>query len=525
MVLDPRAIGSLGDLLRVRALSGPAGPRMGLLTEDRLERWFSYEDLWWRSARVAGGLVALGVQPGQRVGLAMSAGLAFIDAFFGCQVAGAVPVALGADEPGAAERGLHIAAGSALSLVLCESEVPSTLPGGITCVPVERLSHAAPLASPRHHPVAFVQYTSGTTRAPRGAVIGQAAVLANARAIAAALASDEDDMLVAWLPLSHDMGLVGTLLAPLVSGARILLQPPEQFIADAGRTFLGLVSRHRGTVLVMPPFAYRLLARRGPPRDGSVDLRSVRAALVGAEMIYRETVEGFAEAFEPAGLRREALLPVYGLAEATLGVCFTPVGRGPVFDDRQPACVSVGPPLPSFELRVTDDDGHQLGPDRIGEVEVRGPSVMQGYEGDPEASTRRAGAWLRTGDLGYVHAGELFLCGRAKDLIKRAGRSVFATEVEAALLHVAGTTAAAVFPIPGRDGLEAAVAMVESRRWRLDTDGALVAALQQAALARAGLPLEEIILVQPGSLPRTTSGKVRLPACRQAFLEQRGAGA
>jgi acyl-CoA synthetase (AMP-forming)/AMP-acid ligase II len=447
----------------------------------------------------------------------MSTGLDFIDAFFGCQLAGAVPVSLAADQHGSAHRVAHIATRTELALVVAGA-AGEGIPPGVRQISALALRGHDPIETPRNHDTAFVQFTSGSTRSPRGVVISQRAACTNSWAIANALESGDDDVLVAWLPLSHDMGLIGTLLAPLVSGARMVLMSPEYFISDAGRRFLRLVTTYRGTVWVMPPFAYRLLARRGPPASGEVRLDSVRVALVGAEMISADVIDGFVRAFAPCGFSRGALTTAYGLAEATLGVSFGVLGAGPTFAKNGYA--SLGRPIAGLQARVRLQDADAAAGE-VGEIELRGESLMSGYENDPEATAAcLVDGWLRTGDLGFQQDGELFMCGRAKDLIKRAGRSYFGTDIETAMMRVEGTNAAAVLAVQGRDGTETAVALVEHRQWNRDPDGALARLLMAAAHEHVGLTLERVALVRPWSLPRTTSGKLRLPACHELWLQR-----
>jgi acyl-CoA synthetase (AMP-forming)/AMP-acid ligase II len=476
---------TLGDLLRWRAERGPHDARFGFLTPDG-EAWFTYAQLVERARRVAGDLRTR-VRRGQRVGIA-SAGIDFADAFFGCLFAGAVPVPLPTRDGVRAERWrrrLHaIAARARFAAVLGDDDVP------VARVP----------AVESRDDVAFIQFTSGSTDAPRGAVITQSAALGHAHAIARAGRWTEDDRMVSWLPLSHDMGLVGTLLTPLVAGGRPLLMTPEQFVTGL-RGFLARMTSLRATVMVMPPSAYALLARWvRASRD--FDLSAVRLALVGAEMVTEPVLDAFAERFAPCGFRAEAFTPVYGLAEATLAVTLGVPGRGA---RSRRGYVSVGPPLDGTEVRVRD-----------GEIQVRGPSVMAGYVDDEEA-TREAlvDGWLRTGDVGFMADGELHVCGRIKDVIKRGGRAYHATDIEAAIAGVDGVLAAAVFGVTGPDGAEAAVAMVETRR---DGDAALRANVLVAAGTGAGITLQDVLLVPPGALPRTTSGKLQRFAARDEYL-------
>jgi fatty-acyl-CoA synthase len=249
LVMPERSgVTSIADLLAWRAAHGPDGPRICVLNNDREECWLSYEALWERARCIARGLHDRGVGPGQRIGLAMSTGLEFIETFFGCQIAGAVPVALAADQGGAGPRVAHIVARARLAFVLTgPGGVREPIDSGVEVLPIEAIRSERPLATTTPADTAFVQFTSGSTQAPRGVVIPQRAAIGNAAAIADAIQITDRDVSINWLPLSHDMGLVGTLLTPMMRGTTVILMPPELFISDLGRRFLRLVSAHGGT--------------------------------------------------------------------------------------------------------------------------------------------------------------------------------------------------------------------------------------------------------------------------------------
>jgi len=527
------------------------------------EQRVSYSDLAHRARRAAAALRVAGVRRGDRVGLVLPTGPGFYDAFFGALRAGAVPVPLyppvrlgRLDEYHASTAAMLRACQA--RLVLCDQRTRRILGRALLdarpelgCLDVEDLvagraeapSRPGATALPAEDlaaegdELAFIQFSSGSTVAPKPVCLGHRAVLANVHAIHTALVTawpDGEDGLVhvgvSWLPLYHDMGLVGGVLVAMSHPADLVLLPPELFVARPA-SWLRAISRYRGTISPAPNFAYGLCADR--VREGEldgVDLSSWRVALNGAEPVTPHVLERFVERFTGRGLRPEALTPVYGLSEATLAVCFGDLrrsfrwqgfdrdalnreGRAVVSEGGQPV-VSVGRPLPGFEIRIRDHDGVELEAGRIGRVWVRGPSVMQGYHDRPEATAQvlRDG-WLDTGDLGFLDKDELYLHGRARDLLIAHGRNHAPQEVEQCLDDVEGVRtgcSAAVGLLPeGADG-EQLIVLVERRtdatREQVDT---LSERARRRILERTGLVPAEVVVLAPGTLPRTSSGKIR----------------
>jgi 1-acyl-sn-glycerol-3-phosphate acyltransferase len=412
-------------------------------------------------------------------------------------------------------------------------------------VSVERVS--LPGARPRPLRVAagdpaLIQYTSGSTGDPKGVLLTHANVLANLRAIYEAIEVGPDDVGVSWLPLYHDMGLIACWLGALYFGIPIVLLPPLAFLARPVR-WLRAIHAHGATLSGAPNFAFDLCARRIADEDlAGLDLRSWRVAFNGSESVSPETIERFTRRFAPYGFRREAMCPVYGLAEVSVDLTVSPLGRGPRVEElsREPfersravrpaapgesapvRFVSCGRPLPGHDVRVVDPSGRPVAERVEGGIEFRGPSVTPGYFRSPEATDAvRHDGWMDSGDLGYWSEGELFVTGRRKDLVIQAGRNVSPPEVEEIAAEVAGIrrgcVAAFGVPDPGI-GTERLVVVAETR----ETDAAgrerLRAAVLDRVAAALGNPPDRVVVTGPGTVLKTPSGKIRRHATREAYL-------
>lgn len=517
------------------------------------------EAITWRRLRSgaasrAARLVHAGVKPGDRVIIMVPTGPGFFDAFFGTLLASATPVPVApphsvrsdklavlfasmlriADDCGAAaivgpDKSLLLLGdylreqGRALALVSADETVTAIEPSS-------RWNEVDP------SDIALLQYTSGSTSDPKGVALTHAAVVANSHAISAALAKPTTAS-VTWLPLYHDMGLVGCALTTLYLRRPQVLMPPQAFVKDPAR-WLQLASDIRADRLVAPNFAYALCARSIADDDmAGVDLSALEVAMNGAEPIDPATIDAFEERFAPYGVRRGTIRPVYGLAECALAVtCGDP---GPACVDvvdadrlerdgraetssraaRHRAFVSVGRPLLNTTIRIVDDDDQEV-PDRvIGEIVVRGPSVMTGYYGRTEESAvALRGGWLHTGDLGYVAAGQLFITGRSKDLLIRSGRNYYAQDIERAIMQVPGLIAGGVAAFGVGDLAHMRIVVVaESRKRDAQSQHEIQRRIREACQLHFDMGPDEIQLVLPGSIPRTTSGKVRRQQTRKAY--------
>jgi fatty-acyl-CoA synthase len=380
---------------------------------------------------------------------------------------------------------------------------------------------------------ALLQLTSGSTAEPKAVRITHRNLHANITAMAEASRLDVDrDVMVSWLPLFHDMGMVGFLTVPMTVGLELVTVTPVEFL---GRPLLWaeLISRHGGTVTAAPNFAYAVLARRLARAEGPLDLSSLRIALNGAEPIDPDAVRAFTDAGARFGLRPEAVLAAYGMAETALGVAFAPVGTGlevdaidaDALESRRLAVPGtgrrfpkLGPPLPGIEVRVVGDDGTVLGEREVGVLQLRGESVTPGYltVGGPVA-TQDAEGWLDTGDEGYLVDGQVVVCGRRKDVIIMGGRNIYPTDIEraaAAAADVRAGNAVAVRLLAGEERhRESFLVAVESRR---AGDPEAEAVIRKDVTARVvsavGVRPAEVVVLGPGVLPKTPSGKLRRSA-------------
>jgi fatty-acyl-CoA synthase len=396
--------------------------------------------------------------------------------------------------------------------------------------------------APKDDPQALgiLQFTSGSTADPKGVMLPHATICANLDAISSAAELDPDvDVLCSWLPLYHDMGLIGLLTLGMTTGTDLALAPPQDFLAAPGR-WMQWMSDHGATATAGPNFSFALAARalrRLAP--GTLDLSRLRVALNGAEAVDPKAVADFVAAGAPQGLNPGAVFPAFGMAEATLAVTFPPPGRGLRTDpiDRRVLesdayaapgdpdsettrhLVLLGRPVPGLEIRIVDPvSGDVRGEREVGELEIRGTSVTTGYYRRPDATDAAFhDGWLRSGDLGYTVGGELVICGRIKDLIIVGGRNVYPEDVERAAASVEGVRAGNViaFAVDGRRGKEALVVVAESKDPDLEGVRAAVAGRIREVV---GLPPEEVVLVEPGTLPKTSSGKLQRSLCRSRYL-------
>ncbi len=536
---------TLVELLE-RAAAGAAGG-VRLLDRREVETFLTWAEIRQRARAVAGGLQALGISPGERVALVYPTSQEFLAAFFGAVLAGIVPAPLYpplrlgrmAEYQRQAARQIGVAGAR---LVLADRAVARLLGEAIANAGPElgcRTLAELPAAVPRPVAVgpqdlALLQFSSGTTVEPRPVALAHRAAVAQVRVLNA-LWPDTPEVThsgVSWLPLYHDMGLIGFLLCAVERAATVTLLPPAAFAARPA-LWLRAISRYRATVSAAPDFGYALAtARIADDELEGVDLSSWRVALDGAEPVSAAVLRAFAERFARWGFRPAALTPVYGLAEAALAVTFSELaepfraerfGRAPLAEqgravisteDREGReLVSLGKALPGFALEVRDPAGRRLPEGRVGRLFVRGPSLFCGYLGQPErtAAALDAGGWLDTGDLGFLWAGELYLTGRAKDVLILRGRNHAPEEVEEAALRVAAVRAAAAVSHGREDGGSEALLVFAERR--SSATAAAVAAIPRQViahvLAATGLAADRVEVLAPFTLPRTSSGKMR----------------
>jgi fatty-acyl-CoA synthase len=560
---------TLTEILRLRGRGEPGRAHIHLYEENDQLRTITYGELYSRASAVAADLLRRGLEPGQTVAIMLPTCAEFFWSFAGILLAGGIPVPI--YPPFRADRIAEYATRQAnilrnaegrflvtwrqaeglarllqprvptLREVLNAEKITGTpAPSEGTSTqwrPVENLSHSA-----RAGDIAFLQYTSGSTGDPKGVTLTHANLLANIHAIMDGIQLTREDVAVTWLPLYHDMGLIGVWLVPLFVGVPVVVMSPLAFLSRPDR-WLWAIHRHRGTISPAPNFAYELCVRKIAEKDlQGLDLSSWRAALNGSEPVHAETIERFATRFAPYGFRRESLLPVYGLAEASLAVSVPKIGSGcrvdrierSVFESEGRAIpasadeaarlefVGAGKPLSNVEVRIVANDGGDADERVEGHLWFRSPSATSGYYRNPTATAdiMRDGGWIDSGDLAYCADGDLFITGRAKDVIIKAGRNLYPHEVEDIVGRVEGVRTGCVvaFGAPdARSGTERLVVAAETRNM---SDGKRIAAeITRAVDTAMGLPPDVVELFPPQSIPKTSSGKLRRSETRRLYLE------
>ncbi len=557
-----RSAETLVDALAKHASFNPGRVHVRLLDETGAEIPLTYGELLERARRVAGGLVRRGVAPGRAVAIMLPTGTEYLASFLGVQLAGAVPlpiypparIAQIEDHFRRHERILANAEAQCL-VTFDEARAVSRLlaaRAGDRCglVTAGELGESEALAldlavSPGPDDIAFLQYTSGSTGQPKGVVLTHRNVIASLLAMGRALEASSRDVFVSWLPLYHDMGLIGGWLGSLVYGFPLVLMSPLTFLARPAR-LLRAIQTYGGTIAGGPNFAFELCTRRIADEEiEGLDLSTWRLAFNGAEPVNPDTLEAFARRYEPHGFDTKVFAPVYGLAEATLGVAFTPLGRGPRVEgiDRvamertrravpaSPASgsaltfVSSGVPIPGFETRTVDDAGRETPERVVGRLQFRGPSTTSGYFRN--AGATRAlfdGDWLESGDLAYIAGGEIFITGRVKEVIIRGGRNLYPYELEQAAGDVEGVRrgCVAVFGVGDPEsGTERLVVSAETREQAGPRRAEIRAALERLAADVLGQPADEVVLVPPHAVLKTSSGKIRRRAMADLYQSGR----
>jgi acyl-CoA synthetase (AMP-forming)/AMP-acid ligase II len=533
---------------------------VGVRLLDRNERseWRSWGEIELSAQRVASALARSGVGRGERVALVFPTSWGFLDGFFGTLLAGAVPTPLYPPVRLGRMKEFHASTAGMITavnarLVLADSRTRRILGEAIDrsrpdlgCCTIDSLPEGVEAPKSRAEPddMAIVQFSSGTTVDPKPVALSHRAVMEQVERLNSSWI-DTQEMVhsgVCWLPLYHDMGLIGCLLSAMARPADMTLLPPEMFVARPA-SWLRAISRYQATVSPAPNFAYGLCVHKIRDEElKGVDLSSWQVALNGAETASPDVMRAFQKRFAAWGFRSKALSPVYGLSEAALAVTFPMLdenflsrrfereslapGEEPRLELDGVELASVGRPLPGFSIEARDQDKRVVARGCVGRIWVRGPSMMAGYLGRPRATARALQkGWLDTGDLGFVHQGDLFLVGRATDMLIVCGRNIAPEVLERPLDDVTGVrrgcTAALSTEVEGGE-TERVLLFVEHDRAAGNADQkALPERCRRAALVASGVEASEVIVLAPGTLPRTSSGKIRRQETLARYIADR----
>jgi len=546
----------------IAAAQGPngvrfVGPSVAPVSGDSFVPWSEIHD----DARVVGAaLQARGLVPGDHVAILGPTSRNLVTIIQGCWLAGIasmvlpLPMRMGSLDAFIDSTRARIRHGDA-KLVLIDELLAAFYDRTIGDPPLEPMSAVLSGAStapsgerleiPSHDPerLVILQYTSGSTSEPKGVMIPDRVLAANIDACCLAAEMGDHEVMVSWLPLYHDMGLVGFLSIPMTAGCQLVQAAPQDFLAKPG-SWMQWISDWGGTVTAGPNFSW-VLATRALTRMEGLDLSSLTMALSGAEPVDPKAVEAFVAAAEPFGFRAGSVFPAFGMAEVAIGGVFPPRYRGMVCDSVDRVVLErdriakrldlvdadeeldvrripiLGKALPGLEMRVVDPETRVEVPERhVGELLLRGTSVTPGYYKRPDATAALFyDGWLCTGDLAYIVDGELVLCGRIKDVIIVGGRNVFPEDIERACGELEGVRAGNViaFGVDGYKGKESVVVVAEVRT---DDPPQVREALHHRTLEVCGLPPRDVMLVKPGTLPKTSSGKLQRAKCRELYLEE-----
>ena len=527
-----------------------------VLYEEQKEHALSYRDLWNGAMLYAARLADLGVGPGQTVAIMLPTSKEYLFCFYGVLLAGGIPVPLypparlaTIEDHLTRHVGVLKSAGASVMVTIPEAKplawllraqveslravlVPADFSGAVR--------DFAPVRGRGGH-IAFLQYTSGSTGNPKGVVLTHTNLLANVRAMAKGARATTEDVFVSWLPLYHDMGLIGGCFATMYCGFPVVLMSPLAFLSRPSQ-WLHAIHRHRGTISGGPNFSYELCLRRTPEEElEGLDLSSWRFAFNGAEPVSPETMSAFEEKFAKWNFRKNCLSPVYGLAEASVGLAFTPPGEPWRVDliDRDtftrsghaaaarpgdPAPLKVvgcGRVLPDHDMRVVDAAGLELPDCNEGQLQFRGPSATSGYYRNPEATRSLfSGEWVNTGDRAYMSQGTLYITGREKDIIIKGGRNISPYELEEAIGQLPRIRRGCVAVFGSMDkqsGTERVIVLAETRSHDTALDEELRHRINDLAVELIGGPVDDIVLAPAHTVPKTSSGKIRRVAARDYY--------
>ena len=552
----PAEAATLVDVLNWHVAQHPDRPHIQMYQDEGGGEIITFGQLKDGAEKVAAGLQQLGLKPTEPVSIMLPSGPEYFYSFFGILIAGGIPVPI---YPPARlsqledhmRRHTRILANCLTRTLITVPEakrvaqlLKSRVPALQHIVSVHELSTSDAIAVPPPvgaNDVAFLQYTSGSTGNPKGVVLTHANLLHNIRAMGQVVKAVPEDVFVSWLPLYHDMGLIGAWLGSLYFAMLFVVMPPINFLARPAR-WLWAIHNYRGTLSASPNFGFEYCLRRIDAEElQGLDLSSWRAAFNGAETVSPDTLRQFGEQFAVYHFQANAMMPVYGLAESSVGLAFPPLDRGPVIDriDRdtfmrsgqaKPAEAddghalefpSNGLPLPKHQVRVIGQAGHELPERQEGRLQFRGPSCTSGYYRDADKTQALFDEdWLDSGDLAYIANGEIFITGRVKDIIIRAGRNIYPHELEEAVGNVEGIRKGRVAVFGSEDpktGTERLIVLAETRRTNAADLETLRVEINALAADLLNAPPDEVVLAPPNTVLKTSSGKIRRAASREVY--------
>lgn len=516
------------------------------------EETTSWSDLYVEAQVAAANLQALGIEPGDHVALLGPTTRNFVTAIQAVWISGAtlvtmpLPMRMGALDVFIDQTRNRIRRSDS-KIVVIDSELAAfvePVEGDPPFVSLDEIcgtegAAASDYVRPRSDPdsLAVLQFTSGSTAEPKGVMLPHDSVCYNLDGAWDSAEISHDDVLVSWLPLYHDMGLLGMLTIPMTRGTALVLGPPQDFLARPMR-WMRWMSDHGGTGTAGPNFAYALAARALKRCEDQLDLSPMRVLLNGAEPVDPDTFRRFFEAGERFGLNPGAAFPAYGMAEVCIAGSFPMPGQGMRTDWVDKRAVEVdheatvadpeaegaaefvilGSPVKGLEMRIVDPETNEiLGDRKVGELQISGNSLTKGYYRNPEATEELiVDGWLKTGDLTYTVDGEIIVCGRSKDVMIIGGRNLYPQDVEKVAGEVEGirTGNAIAFGVEGRAGAQNVIIVAESKGGDLEAIGRAVTV---AVTEAEGIPPKEVVLVEAGTVPKTSSGKLQRSACKRAY--------
>lgn len=558
--VDPTKAKTLIDLLVMYTTENPDKPHIYVQDEQGKEELITHGKLLELSQRVAQAIIQRGIHPGETIAIMQPTNPGFFYTFFGILLAGCVPVPIyppfrmhQIESYAKQEATILRNAGVRMLVTFQQAEnlshllrafVPS-LKEITTVDELLKTREKADIVPAQSGDFALIQYTSGSTSAPKGVLLTHQNLLANVRAYGKAIKITEKDVAVSWVPLYHDLGLIGMWFGSLYHGVPLVILSPLTFLNRPER-WLWAIHYHRGTISAGPNFAYELCARKiDPATIEGLDLSCWRLAINGAEAVQPKTLERFSKKFAAHGFKPETFVPVYGLAESTVGVTASPPGRTwrvdqidrKTFEEEHRAVptsaenqksslefVSCGPPLPEHEVRIVDGENKELPERHVGMLQFKGPSSMQGYYSNTEATRAiyHEGGWWDSGDFAYLADGEAYITGRRKDIIIKAGRNLYPTEIEELTSSVSGIRQGCVIAFGISDvqkGTEKLIVVAETNETKEKEREQIRENVIEKIVTALDIVPDQVVLVKPRIIPKTSSGKLQRSACKNMYLE------